>query len=177
MALSRKRRRELRHLRSKAQELLDQQRVVLAHAGTVLHEAGRQARHLGDEVVAPRVGDAVDTVRPAVDRGVEAARTAADRVRRVTAPFVATALASTVRTLEQLENRDAARQLRSFGEHRGLIEPAKKKRAGGFIALGLGVVAAAGVGYALWQAFRSDDELWVSPESEFSEPASSHSEE
>ena len=36
--------------------------------------------------------------------------------------------------------------------------------AGGVIAIGLGIAAAAGVGYALWQAFRSDDELWVAPD-------------
>lgn len=165
MSLSRKRRRELNRLRAQAEELLDQQRIVLGHAGDVLHEAGRQARSLGDEYVAPRVNDALDSVRPTVDRGVLAARRAADQVRRVAAPIVATALANTVRTLEQMENRDAAKQLRSFGEQRGILAPAKKKsRVGSVIAIGLGVAAAAGVGYALWQAFRTDDELWVAPE-------------
>ncbi len=164
MSLSRKRRRELKRLRAQAEELLDQQRVVLGHAGDVLHEAGRQARNLSDEYVAPRVNEAFENVRPTVDRGVVAARRAADQVRRVAAPIVATALANTVRTLEQIENRDAAKQLRTFGEQRGILKPAKKNRVGGFIALGLGIAAAAGVGYALWQAFRSDDELWVAPE-------------
>lgn len=165
MSLSRKRRRDLKKLRSQAEELLDQQRLVLGHAGSVLHEAGRQAKHLSDEHVAPRVTEAVDTVRPTVDRGVLAARRAAHQVRLVTAPVVAAALAKTVRTLEKLENPQAATQLRHFGEQRGLLAaPKKKSRVGGFIALGLGVAAAAGAGYALWQAFRSDDELWVAPE-------------
>ncbi|RGE18548.1 DNA/RNA helicase [Leucobacter sp. wl10] len=164
MKLSRKRRRELRRLRNDAQELLDQQRVVLGHAGNVLHEAGRQARRLSDEHVAPRVDETLEAVRPGVERGVATARRAADNVRRFTAPFVASALARTIRTLDELDNHDAAKQVRGFGERTGYLK-SKKKGVGGVIALGLGLAAAAGVGYALWQAFRTDDELWVSPES------------
>lgn len=164
MKLSRKRRRELRRLRNDAQELLDQQRVVLGHAGDVLHQAGRQARQLSDEHLAPRVDETIEAVRPTVDRGVASARRAADNVRRFTAPFVASALARTIRTLDELDNPDAAKQVRGFGERTGYLEPEKKKRAGGVIALVLGIAAAAGVGYALWQAFRTDDELWVAPE-------------
>ena len=54
--------------------------------------------------------------------------------------------------------------MRRFGEQRGLIKPEKKGRFGTVVAIGLGVAATAAVGYALWQAFRSDDELWVAPE-------------
>ena len=36
--------------------------------------------------------------------------------------------------------------------------------AGTVIAIGLGVVAAAGLLYAVWQTFRADDELWVADE-------------
>lgn len=166
MKLSRKRRRELRHLRSQAQDLLDQQRVVLAQAGDVMHAASRQAKHLNREVVAPRVDVAMESVRPVVDRGVFAARRAAAQVRSVTAPVVSSALGAAVRTLEQVESGQAARQLRSFGEQRGLIAPVRKRRgAGRVIAAGLGIAAAAGVAYVVWQAFRSDDELWISPES------------
>lgn len=163
MKLSRKRRRELRRLRNEAQELLDQQRVVLGHAGDVLQQAGRQARRLSDEHLAPRVDETLEAVRPAVDRGVASARRAADGVRRVTAPLVASALARTIRTLDELDNKDAAKQVRGFGERTGYLKP-EKKGVGGIIALGLGIAAAAGVGYALWQAFRTDDELWVAPE-------------
>lgn len=164
MTLSRKRRRELRKLKGTAQELLDHQRVVLSHAGDVLHEASRQARHLSDEHLAPRVDETIEAVRPTVDRGVATARRAADSVRRVSAPFVASALARTIRTLDELDNPAAAKQVRGFGERSGYLKPEKKKRAGGIVAIGLGVVAAAGVGYALWQAFRTDDELWIAPE-------------
>ncbi|MBP1326571.1 hypothetical protein JOF28_001803 [Leucobacter exalbidus] len=165
MTLSRKRRRELRQLKGTAQELLDQQRVVLGHAGVVLQEAGRQAKQLSDEHLAPRVDDTLEAVRPAVDRSVASARRAADSVRRVSAPFVANALARTIRTLDELDNPVAAKQVRGFGERSGYLKPAKKNRTGGIIAIGLGVAAAAGVGYALWQAFRTDDELWIAPES------------
>lgn len=166
MKLSRKRRRELRRLRKEAQELLDQQRVVLGHAGGVLHEAGRQAKRLSDEHLAPRVDETLETVRPAVDRGVATARRAADNVRRFSMPFVAAALARTIRTLDELDSHEAAKQVRGFGERTGYLKPEKKKRAGSWIAIGLGVTAAVGVGYAIWQAFRTDDELWVAPENE-----------
>jgi hypothetical protein len=29
------------------------------------------------------------------------------------------------------------------------------------LAIGAGVIAVAGIGYAVWQTFRADDELWV----------------
>ncbi|QIM17515.1 DNA/RNA helicase [Leucobacter coleopterorum] len=167
MKLSRKRRRELRRLRGEAQELLDHQRVVLSHAGEVLHEASRQARKLSDEHVAPRVDVALEAARPTIDRGVESARRAVKTVRRTATPLVASALASTIQKLDQLEQVEASRQVRGFGERTGFLQPAKKKRrAGGVIAIGFGIAAAVGVGYALWQAFRTDDELWVAPEGE-----------
>lgn len=165
MKLSRKRRRELRHLRSEAQELLDQQLHVLGNANTVLKHAGKQARHLSDEYVAPRVDQAVERARPALDRGVARARRAGMAVRRATTPLVASALANTIRALDDIENPEIAKQVRGFGERTGFLAPAKKKRsAAGIVALGLGVAAAVGVGYALWQAFRTDDELWIAPD-------------
>lgn len=165
MKLSRKRRRELRHLRHDAQELLDQQRVVLGRAGDVLHQAGRQAKQLSDEHLAPRVEDAVEAVRPTVDRGVARARGAAKQVRVFTAPFVTKALTRTIRALDDIEGYEAAQQVRNLGERTGYLKAAKKKgRAGKIIGAGLGITAAVGVGYALWQAFRTDDELWVAPE-------------
>lgn len=165
MNLSRKRRKELRNLRGNAQELLEHQRVVLSHAGDVLNQAGRQAKLLSDEHIAPRVDETIEAVRPTVDRSVARARRAADNVRRVTTPLVANALARTIQTLDQMDSGDAASQVRGFGERAGYLKPVKKKRnVGGAIALGVGIVAALGVGFALVQAFRTDDELWVAPE-------------
>ena len=165
MKLSRKRRRELRRLRGNAQELLDQQRIVLGHAGDVLNEAGKQAKKLSAEHLAPRVDETLEAVRPTVDRGVASARRAAKNVRHVTAPLVAVALARTIRALDNIESHEVAQQVRGFGERTGYLSPAKKKRgAGGWVVLSLGVAAATGVGYAIWQAFRTDDELWITPE-------------
>lgn len=162
MKLSRKRRRELKKLRSQTENLLEHQREVISHAGDVLGEATRQAKHLSDEKIAPRVDDAVSHIRPHVNQIVSVAQRAADRVRVATAPIVAAAFTSTVKSLEKMESRDAARQVRSFGEQHGLIEKPKKRRAGCIIAISLGVAAAGAVGYALWQAFRSDeDDMWV----------------
>ena len=37
-------------------------------------------------------------------------------------------------------------------------------KVGLVFAITLGVVTAAGLGYALWQTFRADDELWIADE-------------
>lgn len=167
MKLSRKRRRELRKLRGEAQELLDHQRVLLGNAGEVLHEASRQAKKLSDEHIAPHVDVAVEAARPTINRGIDSARRAANAIRRVTAPLVAGALVTTIQKLDAIDQKDASRQVRGFGERTGFLQPAKKKRrVGSIVAISVGIAAAAGVGYSLWQAFRTDDELWVAPEGE-----------
>lgn len=164
MELSRKSRKELRRLKKDAQDLLDEQRVVLGQAAVVAQAAGKQAKRLSDTYIAPGVNDAVSNVRPALSRGAEAARRAAANVRRITTPIVAGALANTIAKLDELDNEEAARQVRAFGERTGYLKPAKKRRAGRVFAITLGVAAAAGVGYALWQAFRTDEDLWIAPD-------------
>lgn len=165
MSLSRKRKRELKKLRAQAEVLLDEQRDILGHAGLLAQEAGRQAKHLGNEYVVPRVNDALDGVRPTIDRGVQTARRASTQARLFVAPLLASALANTVRGLERVENLDAARQVQAFGVQRGLLQAPKKKFGfGRVLAIGAGVAAAGAIGYTLWQAFRTDDELWIAPE-------------
>lgn len=166
MSLSRKRKRELKKLRAQAEALLNEQRDLLGSAGVLAGEASRQAKHLGNEVIVPRVNDALEGVRPTIDRGVGVARRFGMQARLLAAPVLASALASTVRGLDRIENSDAARQIEAFGVRQGLLQPAKKKKNGVFrvFAIGAGVAAAAAVGYTLWQAFRTDDELWVAPE-------------
>ncbi len=165
MELSRKQKRELKKLRQQASSVLEEQREVLSHAGAVAQEAGRHAKQFSDTYVAPRVDEAFENVRPTIDRGVTFARRAGTQARLLAAPVLAAALASTVRGLDRIESHDAARQVQSFGVQQGLLKPAKKKGGiGRVIAIGAGVAAAAAVGYTLWQAFRSDDELWVAPE-------------
>lgn len=165
MSLSRKDRRELKKLRGQAQVLLEEQREVLGHAGALAQQAGRQAKRLSDTYVAPRIDDAFEGVRPLVDRGVSTARRAGTNARLLIAPVLAGALASTIRGLERVENVEAARQLQRFGVERGIL--AKPKRAFGFgkvFAIVAGVLSVSAVAYVFWQAFREDDELWLSPE-------------
>lgn len=165
MSLSRKRKRELKKLRSHVEGLLGEQRDILGHAGLLAQEAGYQAKQLGNEFVVPKVNDALEGVRPTIDRGVKTAQRVSQQARLLAAPVLANALASTVRGLERIEGGDAARQLQAFGVQQGLLKAPKKKfGVGRVFAIGAGVAAAAAVGYTLWQAFRSDDELWVAPE-------------
>jgi hypothetical protein len=164
MKLSRKRRRELKKLRSVAEDVLQDQRVVLGRAGAVLNEASRQARYLSNEHVAPRVQDVLAGTRPVVDRGMLAARNAVTSIRRVSAPVVTGALVNTVRALDSIDDdraRVASRSLLGFGQRAGLIETPRRRRGGTVVGIILGTLAAIGVGYALWQTFRADDELWV----------------
>ena len=159
MALSRKRKRELKKLRKAAEVLLQEQRVVLDHAGTVMNAASRQARLLSDEHLAPRVRDALSQ-----------ARATAATVRKTVAPALGSALAQAINALESSNSTALHRAADgAIGVSRRLgydPRPAKKSGigAGGVIAIGFGVVAAAGVAYALWQTFRADDELWVATE-------------
>lgn len=163
MALSRKRKRELKQLRSYTETLLDQQRDVMHNAGVVLSEATRQAKALGAEEVMPRVNEKYELIRPQVERNINSAKKAANRVRVAMAPVVATALAKTVTALDNIDARDAAAQVQKFGVQQGILESPKKKRRGGIFAVVLGVAAASAVGYAIWQTFRNeDDDMWVS---------------
>ncbi len=51
-----------------------------------------------------------------------------------------------------------------MGVRIGVIEPPKKANPLPWILVGVGVVAAAAVGYAVWQTLRADDDLWVEDE-------------
>jgi len=174
LALSRKRAKELKRLKSAASDLWDDQKEVLEHASHVVREAGRQAANAGREEVAPRVRDAYDhRVRPVVDLGVASGRavadTARDRVQRDVLPAVSSAIASALAVLEVSKDprvREALSNVRKAGNQFGTkvgVVPAKPQPGPGrYILIALALAAAAGVGYAAWQTFRADDELWVS---------------
>ena len=42
-----------------------------------------------------------------------------------------------------------------------VVRQKKGPGVGTYLAIGAGIIAAAGVAYAVWQTFRADDELWV----------------
>lgn len=165
MSMSRKRRKELVRLRKSADQLWNQQQEVLERANTLAREAGRQAGFLTREQVVPRVRESYDQyLRPSVLASQGLAGGASRRLQQYMAPGIGTALATA------LSVRDIAKdaRVRAALERVHLQKPAPVQKkgagAGAFVALGVGLVAAAGVGYAVWQTFRADDELWVADE-------------
>lgn len=159
--------------------LWEAQREVLVQAGRLVQDAGRRvADFTGDEVV-PRVRSAASAAQDAAVSGAQATRRAAlaakEKVVADVLPAVSGALRS-ASTLVELAKSPALRETVRRGGSRAravLSESAKQQRLGaGAVALiGLGVVFAAGVGYAAWRTLRADDELWAgTAENEPSEP-------
>ena len=162
MSLSRKRRKELGRLRKSADELWNHQQDVLDHANSVAREAGRQAGNLTREEVVPRVREGYQTyVRP----GVDATQHLADGVRKRfvgdVLPGIGNAI-GTVMSVGDIANDARVRAaLNRVRFQKPVVVEKKGPGAGTYIAVGVGLVAVAGVAYAVWQTFRADDELWV----------------
>ena len=142
-----------------AEELWGNQQNVLEHANAVAREASRQLGHLTREEVVPQVRTGYDSyVRPRMEDAKVYARSAGDSVER----GLGNALGS-VLTIGDIANDTRVRRAVERVSPRAVAVVAEKKGrgAGTFIAIILGIVAAAGVLYAAWQTFRADDELWV----------------
>ncbi|GGA68855.1 hypothetical protein GCM10011490_19210 [Pseudoclavibacter endophyticus] len=185
MALSKKNQRQLKRLRKHASSLWAEQQAVLEHARELRSEAGDNAKRLRDTELLPYLqGEYNARVRPNVDRGLGIARDAADdaRVRfngRVV-PAAATiggSIAGTFANLasEKSDYKGAAKKARGLSKtldrraKSALKEYDKKYNkkgigVGGWFLIGAGVAAVAAVGYALWQTFRADDDLWIADE-------------
>ncbi|KAB1655348.1 DNA/RNA helicase [Pseudoclavibacter chungangensis] len=185
MALSRKNERNLKRLRKEADRLWAEQKSVNEHAKALLASAGSEAKTLRDSELYPAIRRSYDSnVRPSLDRGFAIARDAADdaRVRfngRVI-PAVATVGGSVAGALSQLatDDRDFKQVAkRAKGFSKDLDKRARKAAkeydrkynsggigVGGWFLIGAGVAAVAAVGYALWQTFRADDDLWIADE-------------
>ncbi|AYF97846.1 hypothetical protein D7I47_05950 [Protaetiibacter intestinalis] len=170
MALSRKRQKELKRLKRSADELWEEQREALDHASRVLREATRQANALAREEVAPRVtGVYTDHVQPVVATGIAGARTAGsavkDKVVGDVIPALSGAVGSAIAVIEAVRDPRVREVVRSAARTGKVVLPtAPAKRGlgpGGFILIGLGVVAVAGVAYAAWQTLRADEDLWI----------------
>lgn len=161
MSLSRKRKKELKRLRSSAEELWGNQQHVLDHANSVAREASRQLGALTREEVAPRVRDGYQSyVQPGVDATRAFARGAGKVVDRTVLPAVGSAIGS-VLAIGDIANDTRVRKALSRVSP-ALVPQKKKAGFGTYLAIGAGVVAAGAVAYAVWQTFRADDELWVS---------------
>jgi hypothetical protein len=159
MSLSRKRRKELKRLQSSAEELWGDQQHVLEHANAIAREASRQLGHITREEVVPRVRTGYESyVRPGMEQAGHFARTAGDSVERT----VGTALGSVLSIGDIAKDARVRRAVQRLSP-RAASAVAEKKGpgVGTYLAIGAGIIAAAGVAYAVWQTFRADDELWV----------------
>lgn len=159
MSLSRKRQKELKKLRSSAEELWGNQQAVLEHANVVAREASRQLRHLTREEFVPRVQTGYESyVRPGVDQARELARSAGSTAERGLGNALGSVLA-----IGDIANDARVRRAVERISPRAIAVVEKKRGPGigSVLAVGAAVVVAAGVAYAVWQTFRADDELWV----------------
>jgi hypothetical protein len=165
LSLSKKRQKELDRLKTEAQRLLAHQQEVLAHASTVAQEAGRQAQHLTREQLYPRVREGYSHyVAPAAEK-------AGDVMNHTVVPALGSAL-GTAMSIADVANdarvKAAVKRLKETGSKVAGKAPVQKKKSGigAYIGIAVGVAALAGVAYAVWQTFRTDDELWVAEDSE-----------
>ena len=162
MSLSRKRRKELTRLRKSADELWSHQQEVLERANVLAHQAGRQAGVLAREEVAPRVREGYDHyVRPSVSATQEAADGVRRRVVHGVLPGIGTAIGTVMSVGDVARDARIRAALGRIRLQKPVVVEPKGPGAGTYFALGLAVVAAVGVAYAVWQTFRADDELWV----------------
>lgn len=175
LTLSRKRKRELRRLKRSAEDLWDEQRETLEHAAAVLRDARRQVSGLAREEVVPRVRDGYDhRVKPVLATGIATGRTAIRETRERIAddviPSISGAIGSALAVVGAARDprvRDVVRKAGSVNRDlsrkaRGYVAPPRKGPGpAAYILIGLGVLAAAGAAYAVWQTLRSDDELWI----------------
>lgn len=155
VSLSRKRKKQLRRLQKDANQLWEDQQVLVGHAADVAREAGRQLGNFNREQLVPAVQDTYNRrVAPVVDRGLKVGRHVVDdKVVPIVGGVVGTALTAW----------DVANAKRQGIEYkaRKAVAPKKGPGLGSVIAIVLGAAAAVGVLYAAWQALRADDELWV----------------
>jgi len=177
VALSRKRQKEIKRLKSQAEDLWEDQKQLLDHASKVVRDASRQAAMFAKDDVAPKVRDTFeDTVLPAVNSGIAGARSAAstgrDRLVHDVIPGVTSALGTALAAIEVAKNQQvrdaitrATRIGTDVGTKVGIIKP-KPAGPGKYILIGVGVVAFAAVAFAAWQTLRADDDLWVEDEPE-----------
>jgi hypothetical protein len=158
MSLSRKRQKELKRLRSSAEDLWGDQQQVLDRANAVAREASRQLGALTHEEVVPRVRTGYQTyVRPGLSQAKEFASSAGDSLERV----AGNALGSVLSIGDIANDARVRRAVQRVAP--SALPPAKKGGPGfgGTLAIVAGVAVAAGIAYAVWQTFRADDELWV----------------
>lgn len=167
MHLSRKRTKQLKRLRGHAEELWHEQQQVLERASEVAREASKQVGLLTREEVVPKVRDAYETrLRPGVDRGFEVSRAVAASTKEKLVdgvlPAVAGVIGSALSVLDVAKDHRVRQAIDRISSGKSVVPPKKSgPGVGGFVLIGIGVLAVAGAAYAAWQTFRADDELWI----------------
>ena len=142
MSLSRKRRKELKRLRSSASELWGNQQDLLERYNTVAREASRQLGHLTREEVVPRVRTGYEGyVRPGVEQAKGLARSAGDTAERT----IGNALGS-VLSIGDLANDVRVRRAieRVSPRAAAVVKQKQGPGVGTYIAIGAGIIAAVG---------------------------------
>ena len=146
--------------------LLDEQRAVLQQAAAIVRDAGLQLGAYTREEVTPKVRDTMThKVKPLLVGGVAASALASDTAKKKIAEAVekAAEFGKKVKT-------EGTSKATLLAQKAGLVEvkPAPKTGPGpgSYVLIGLGVVAVAGLAYAVWQTLRADDDLWIEDEPE-----------
>ena len=176
MGLSRKHKKDLKRLRKNAEAVWSEQQEVLAHAASVLEKSRRHATKYAKKEVVPLVKDTYQSrVRPVYDNGVSAVEgtysSARDTVLHKVVPTLAAVGGTAAAAFEAAKDSKNRAKLAEISKARWeelTTPPKKKSNVGTVFAIGAALVAVGGIGYAVWQTFRADDELWVAED----EPAS-----
>ncbi|TFC09514.1 hypothetical protein E3O19_17150 [Cryobacterium algoritolerans] len=172
MSLSRKRRKELTQLRKSADELWNHQQEVLERANAIAREAGRQAGVLTREEVVPRVRESYENIlRPSVQATQDLAEGVRHQVVDKVLPGLGTAIGTVMSVGDVARDARVRAAINRVRFQKPVVIEKKGLGAGSYIAIGVGLAAALGVAYAVWQTFRADDELWVAED----EPAAAAS--
>lgn len=132
---------------------------MLDQAAKVAREASHQLNLLAQEEVVPRVRTGYESyVRPGLDQARTVARGAGQTAERA----LGTALGAIMSVGDVANDTRVRRALARVSPRAAAVVKQKQgPGVGTYLAIGAGVIAAAGVAYAVWQTFRADDELWV----------------
>lgn len=164
LELSRKRAKEIKKLRKKADKLWAEQRVVSQHAAEIARQATDQARAYGSESLIPSAERAVHRT---VDAGRDTLSKATKGWNRTVVPAIAGGLGSFAAMAQVAKDdrvKDAIKNVRQYATVPE-VSPSRSARSGPnavqWILIGVGAVAVAGAAYAAWQTLRADDDLWI----------------
>ncbi|KQO95728.1 hypothetical protein [Leifsonia sp. Leaf264] len=165
MGLSRKRRKELNRLRASAEELWSRQQEVLDHANSVAREASRQVSHLTREEVTPRVqASYAQYLQPRVEGARQFAQETGKSIEQTVLPAFGSALGTVLTIGDIAKDKRVKAAIDRLNRGKVVVPVKSGPGVGVYLAAAAGVLAAAGVAYAVWQTFRADDELWIADE-------------